>query len=67
MSHKMKKVWNGVAWHSSTSSKWSKKEMVNKQTPCKTAVPDLIATEMLVFPSKSARNQNDSNLTIAIP
>ena len=29
--------------------------------------PDLIATEMLAFPSKSSRNKNDSYLTIAIP
>ena len=28
--------------------------------------PDLIATEMLAFPSKSSRNKNDSYLTIAI-
>ena len=32
-----------------------------------TVEPDLIATEMLVFLSKSSRNKNDSHLTIAIP
>ena len=31
-----------------------------------TVEPDLIATEMLAFPSKSSRNTNDSNLMIAI-
>ena len=30
---------------------------------CNTVEPDLIATEMLVFPSKSSRNKNDSNST----
>ena len=28
---------------------------------------DLIAAEMLAFPSKSSENENDSNLTMAIP
>ena len=32
-----------------------------------TVETDLIATEMLAFPSKPSRNKNDSNLTIAIP
>ena len=32
-----------------------------------TVEPDLIATEMLAFPSKSSRNQTDSDLMIAIP
>ena len=32
-----------------------------------TVEPDLIATEMLVFPLKSAWNKNDRDLTIAIP
>ena len=27
--------------------------------------PDLLATEILAFPSKSSRNKNDSDLTIA--
>ena len=34
---------------------------------CDTVEPDLIATEMLAFPSKSSTNKNDSDLTIAIP
>ena len=34
--------------------------------PSYTAKLDLIATEMLAFPSKSSRNENDSNLMIAI-
>ena len=32
-----------------------------------TVEPDLIATEMLVFPSKSSRNKDDSGLTIVMP
>ena len=32
-----------------------------------TVEPDFIATEMLAFPSKSSRNKNESDLTIAIP
>ena len=31
-----------------------------------TVEPDLIATGMFVLPSKSSRNKNDSDLTIAI-
>ena len=29
--------------------------------------PDLIAKEMLAFPSKLSRNKNDSDLAIVIP
>ena len=32
-----------------------------------TIEPDLIATEMLALPSKSSRNQCDSDLMIAVP
>ena len=32
-----------------------------------TVKQDLIATEMLASPSKSSRNKNDSDLTMAIP
>ena len=32
-----------------------------------TVEPDLIATELLAFPSKSSGNKNDRDLTIAIP
>ena len=32
-----------------------------------TVEPDLIATEMLAFPSKSTRDANDSDLMIVIP
>ena len=32
-----------------------------------TVEPDLIATEMLAFPSKSSRSKDDSDLTIEIP
>ena len=32
-----------------------------------TAEPDLTATEMFAFPSKSSRNKNDSDPMIAIP
>ena len=38
----------------------------NSGSSSNTVEPDLIATEMLAFPSKSARNTNDSDLTIAI-
>ena len=31
-----------------------------------TVKPDLIATEMLAFPSNSSRNKHDSDLTIGI-
>ena len=34
--------------------------------PC-TVELDLIVTEMLVFPSKSSRNENDSDPTIVTP
>ena len=32
-----------------------------------TVKPDLIATEILMFPSKSSRAKNDSDLRTAIP
>ena len=32
-----------------------------------TVEPDLIAIEIIAFPSKSSRNKNDSDLTIVIP
>ena len=32
-----------------------------------TVEPDLIATEILAFPSKPSRNKNHSDLMIAIP
>ena len=32
-----------------------------------TVEPDMIATKILAFPSKSSRNKNDSDLIIAIP
>ena len=44
--------------------------MMSKGAGCElsgTVEPDLIVTEMLMFPSKSARNKNDSDLLIVIP
>ena len=38
----------------------------NKYCKIATVEPDLIAAEMLVFPSKSSRNKNDSDLAIMI-
>ena len=68
-------IWNkekNIAFNRNNESWWQEKKnpnncMYDNSWQFDTVEPDLIATEMSVFPSKSSRDKTDSDLMITTP